>query len=74
MSNKSAIKASYIANLKATYPFYVEGSRPLALAHDAADKALSGAMKLKGECWDKALSDNGMSPRVTLAQLAALPA
>jgi len=70
---KESIRASYIALLQETYPFYVEGSRPLALAHVAADAALAGKVKLKGDCWEMALIANGLSPRITLKALAALP-
>jgi len=71
---KASIKAAYIANLKRTYAFYVEGSRPLALAHEAADKALSGTMKLKGKCWDDALVQHNLHPSTPMRVLAALPA
>lgn len=74
MATKSAVKTVYIAQLQARYPFYTEGSRPLELAHQAADAALSGAMKLDGECWDNALQACGLSKRITLKALAALPA
>ncbi len=73
MATKSAIKAAYIAALQATYAFYTEGSRPLALANEAADSALSGKMKLKGACWDVALKANGLHPSITLRELAELP-
>lgn len=45
---KNKIKALYIQKLQATYPFYVDGSRPLELANQAADKALAGKVKLEG--------------------------
>ena len=44
MGTKTEIKAKYIAALKATYPFYTEGSHPLALANEAAD----AAVKIRG--------------------------
>jgi hypothetical protein len=74
MPTKAQVKAAYIAALRRTYPFYTEGSRALELAHLAADKALAGAMKLEGAAWDEALKECGLSPRVTLRQLAALEA
>ena len=73
MTTKAAIKASYIANLKATYAFYLDGSKPLVLAIVAADRALAGKIKLEGDCWYKALADNGMQKASTMKMLAALP-
>lgn len=73
MATKAKLKACYIRNLQATYPFYTEGSRPLELAHKAADAAISGAQKLKGDCWDAALTECGLSKSITLKALAALP-
>lgn len=72
MATKSKIKADYIANLKATYAFYVEGSSPLELANLAADKALAGIMRLEGDCWFNALASNGLPKNITLKALAAL--
>lgn len=74
MTTKTAIKSAYIAALQAAYPFYEEGSRPLELAHKAADAALNGVQTIKGECWDKALEACGLSKWATLKELAALPA
>jgi hypothetical protein len=74
MTSKATLKARYIANLQATYPFYVEGSRPLQLANEAADAALAGTLKLKGECWDKALKECGLPKGITLKALAGLEA
>lgn len=70
---KSEIKRAYIANLQATYPFYVEGSRPLKLANEAADLALAGKIRLEGDCWYAALAPAGLNSRSTKAQIAALP-
>ncbi len=71
---KTNIKACYIANLQATYPFYTEGSRPLEMARLAADTALSGVGKLDGECWYKALAANGVQKAASRKMLAELPA
>ena len=70
---KKSIKAAYIDALQKTYPFYTEGSRPLAMAENAADKALSGVMRLEGDCWSAALVAHGLKPSVTLKALKALP-
>lgn len=70
---KTNIKACYIACLKTTYAFYEEGSKPLALAHQAADAALSGKQKLQGDCWFKALAANGVQKAASCAMLADLP-
>jgi hypothetical protein len=74
MTTKTLLKAQYIAQLQARYPFYTEGSRPLKLANEAADAALAGKMRLEGAAWEAALADCGLSKRVTLKELAALPA
>lgn len=59
---KQAILDSYVSNLKATYPtIYVDGMRPLILAIYTAEKALEGLIRLEGDCWHKALKDNGFS-------------
>lgn len=71
---KTAIKAAYIANLQAAYPFYAHGSRPLALANEATDKALAVKMKLEGGCWFSALASNGVQKSATMKMLAELPA
>jgi len=74
MATKQAIKAAYLRKLQAAYPFYIEGNRPYELACLAADAALSGKQKIKGACWDAALSECGIVPRLaTLKALAALP-
>lgn len=73
MITKTKIKETYIRLLQETYPFYEEGSRPLALAKQTTDDALSGRCWLKGDCWIRALSENGLSPHITPRALAALP-
>lgn len=70
---KTKLKADYIANLQATYPFYTEGSKPLALANLAADAALAGKTKLEGDCWFATLRANNLQKATTLKMLAALP-
>lgn len=70
---KSEIKAAYIAQLQTRYPFYTEGSRPLAAANDAADKALAGLIRLEGDCWFESLALAGLNNRSTKAQIAAIP-
>ena len=72
MATKSEIKARYIENLRAAYPFYTDGSKPLAAAHMAADAALAGKMKLEGECWDRALASCGLPKNITMKALEAL--
>ncbi len=72
-ATKSKIKADYIANLQATYPFYTEGSRPLQHANEAADQALAGKIELKGECWYAALRSNNLQKAITRRMLADLP-
>jgi len=72
-TTKQAIKSAYIRRLQAAYSFYVEGSRPLELANLAADAALSGVQKIKGDCWDAALAECGLPKSITLKALAALP-
>lgn len=72
-ATKASVKAAYIANLRAAYPFYTDGSRPLSLANLAADAALAGIQKIEGECWTKALRDNNLQKATTLKMLAALP-
>lgn len=73
MGTKTKIKARYIALLKVRYPLYTEGSRPLALAHDAADAALTGKIKLEGECWEQAVREVSGLSRWTMCQLSELP-
>jgi hypothetical protein len=70
---KREIKAAYIAKLQSRYPFYTDGSKPLALANEAADKALAGLYRLEGDCWFEALALAGLTKRSTIAQIAALP-
>lgn len=71
---KAKIKAAYIAALKKTYPgIYTPGSRSLELAGEAADNALAGRLKLRGECWSAALEEVTGTHRHTMAALAALP-
>jgi hypothetical protein len=72
-ATKSSIKESYITTLKNLYPFYVEGSRPLDLAHKAADQALAGKMKLEGEAWFQTLLLHGIDRRATMRFLSELP-
>ncbi len=74
MATKTLVKAQYIAHLQARYSFYVEGSRQLELANQAVDAALAGTLKLQGECWTNALVDCGLSKRITMRELAELPA
>lgn len=74
MTTKTELRAAYIANLQAAYPFYTEGSRPLMLAHEAVDAALDGAMHLSGASWFKALHQCGLPKTITLTMLKALPA
>lgn len=69
---KNKIKALYIQKLQATYPFYVDGSRPLELANQAADKALAGKVKLQGECWESAVREATGLKTWTMATLAGL--
>jgi hypothetical protein len=74
MTTKAAVKSAYITNLKARYPFYTDGSRPLEMANEAADAALEGRVRLQGDCWSLALQQCGLNQRITLRELAALPA
>lgn len=71
---KAEVKVAYIQELQARYPFYTEGSRPLQLANEAADKALAGLVRLEGEAWFAALARAGLNKRSTRAEIAALPA
>lgn len=71
---KQAIKTLYIQKLQAAYPFYTEGSRPLELAAQAADKALAGSVKLEGDCWNEAVREVTGLTRWTMRALAELPA
>lgn len=71
---KSKIKALYIQKLQATYPFYIEGSRPLELANQAADKALAGKLKLEGECWESAVREATGLKTWTKKMIEGLPA
>ena len=73
MTTKALVKTRYISELQSRYEFYTPGSRPLELAKQAIDKALSGQMKLKGDAWDATLKGCGLSPRITMAELANLP-
>ncbi len=71
---KAAIKDAYLAKLQHTHPtIYQTGSRPLELAGLAADRALAGALALKGECWSAAVQDVTGWSRWTMRQLAELP-
>jgi len=70
---KSAIKKLYIEKLQSTYPFYAEGSKPLAMANQAADAALSGKIKLDGDCWNSAVKEVTGLSRWTMRNLAELP-
>lgn len=72
-ATKSSIKAMYISELQAMYPYYTEGSRGLELAHEAADAALAGKQRLQGGCWTKALAAHGVNTW-TLKKLRGLPA
>jgi hypothetical protein len=72
-ANKAGIRELYLAELKAKYPFYTEGSRPLALAERAVDSALAGLIKLDGDCWFRALETYSLPKTVTMKALAALP-
>lgn len=72
-ATKSSIKAMYIQELKAMYPFYNDGSRPLTMASEAADSALAGKMRLEGDCWSKALAAHGLPKNMALKRLAELP-
>lgn len=72
-ANKAGMRELYIAELQAHYPFYTEGSRPLELAYMAVDKALSGGMKLSGDCWERVLRTYSLPLNVTAKALAALP-
>ena len=72
-ANKEGIRDLYIAQLQARYPFYTEGSKPLEMARLAVDKALSGKMKLEGECWERTLAVYSLPKNITLKALAALP-
>lgn len=74
MATKAQVKATYIAQLQARYEFYTDGSRPLDMASKAADAALAVTMKLKGDAWEAALKECGLSPRITLKDLEALEA
>jgi hypothetical protein len=70
---KASIRDAYIRILQVRYPFYTEGSKPLELAYLAADKALTGQVKLEGECWELALGQHGLPKRITLKALKELP-
>ena len=72
-AHKAGIREQYLATLKALYPFYTEGSRPLAMAEQAVDAALAGKMKLAGVAWERTLATYGLPKTVTLKALAALP-
>lgn len=72
---KAAIKAAYIDGLKGAYD-WARGpmaERGLDAASKAADAALSGRMKLHGDVWFQALTENGVATRATMKELAALP-
>lgn len=70
---KAKIKETYLARLQETYPaIYVPGSRPLNLASDAADAALSGRLKLEGDVWEKTVREISGLKRWSRADLAAL--
>lgn len=75
---KAAIRAAYLLGIEARYDWAKPGSaareRGLQLAGEAADKALAGKLKLDGDCWREALEANGVNPRATMRELAALPA
>lgn len=73
MTTKAKLKAAYIAALKRNYSFYIEGSKPLELAHIAIDKALSGKMRLQGDSFDEALKESGLPKNITLKALSQLP-
>lgn len=70
---KKAIKRRYIELLQATYPFYIEGSKSLAMAKDAADNALNGMLKLEGVCWERAVNEISGLRQWTNRDLANLP-
>lgn len=71
---KAAIKTAYIAKLQHTYPtLYLPGSKPLQLAEIAADNALSGRLKLEGECWTWAIRKVTGHKSMTMRDLANLP-
>ena len=75
---KRAIHAAYIEGLKQTYPWARDGGvaqeRGLALAAQAADKALAGKLKLEGRIWFEALAQNGVQKSSSMKILAGLPA
>jgi hypothetical protein len=73
MTTKTQLRDAYIARLQATYDWYVDGSRPLALAHAAVTEALSGGLKLDGLCWNQALRECGLSTFITRKALSELP-
>lgn len=73
-ANKEGMRELYIAELQAQYPFYTEGSRPLELAYQAVDAALSGKIKLAGECWERVLRTYSLPLNISNKSLAKIPA
>lgn len=72
---KSKIKAAYLRKLLETYPaIYTPGSRALALANKAVDRALLGEIKLEGICWLGALEEVTGRAKWTKKALAELEA
>ncbi len=72
MATKGEVKARYIALLQSTYPFYTDGSRALETAHLAVNAALAGQMTLRGDCWEKALTESGLRKNATRTEISQL--
>lgn len=73
---KNKILAKYLTNLETLYMGrvdYSEGSRPRAIAIQAATAALAGTLKLEGEAWESAVREITGMKRWTRNDLVNLP-